>query len=108
MVTREDLTPAQQAVQGMHAALCFAAQCDVPVAGSPLVFLAATDEDHLRYLGEILELSCADVAWFNEPDLDWSLTAVAASGGCVPRRLGGLPLALRGGETDDDNAETSR
>lgn len=112
MITRADLTPAQQAVQGIHAALAWASRHDIPADGT-VVFLAVPDEYHLHLLGESLEQDGAEVAWFSEPDLGWALTAIAAhsSDGNAHTgygRLSRLPLALRGGEYDDPAEKTAR
>lgn len=82
LVTRSDLTPAQQAVQAAHALRQFTA--DYPRddakwfdSSNTLALLAAEDElalnrvaDHAAWLG-------APVARFHEPDLAGALTAVA-------------------------------
>lgn len=103
MVTRADLSPAQQAVQSAHAALSFAvAYPDVTREwyhhGQILVLLAVPDE---RWLGlEELRLEDYRTVSFHEPDLNGQLTAICAEPS-AGRRLSRLPLALGGGETDD-------
>lgn len=99
MVTREDLSSAQQAVQGMHAALMYAAQYDANVAYGSLVFLSVPGLRELLLLLEKMRYLGDKLAYFCEPDLDGALTAIAA-GPEAARRLSRLPLALRGGETD--------
>jgi hypothetical protein len=103
VVTRQDLTPAQQAVQGAHAALSFAVTYpdvtrDWYDDGQVLVLLAAPDERWLA-LTE-LRLDGYKTVSFHEPDLDGQLTAICAEPAAAPR-LSRLPLALGGGDRDD-------
>lgn len=98
MVTREDLSPAQQAVQGMHAALVYAVKYKLRDPETlTLVFLSVKDEEHLEFLRDKLEWHDILVSSFREPDLDDALTAIAVHP-YGERKLSKLPLALRGGE----------
>lgn len=102
MITRDDLSPGVQAVQGMHAALSFAVTYPELTAkwhheSQVLVFLAVPDEDELVELGR--DLSWFDLIWFREPDLGDQLTAIAVEPD-AGRMLSHLPLALRGGDND--------
>lgn len=100
-MTREDLPPGDQAVQGMHAALCYAYDWGWPCHPEHLtvVFLAASDEGQLALTRAKLELYGIETVSFYEPDLGNSLTAFAV-GEEAEKRLARLPLALRGGEND--------
>jgi hypothetical protein len=60
--------------------------------------LTVRDMYALELLASKLELFDVDVERFHEPDLDNVLTAIAASGPIVERKLSKLPLMLRGGE----------
>lgn len=83
----------------MHAALVYADTYGVP--GDPqcltLVFLTVPDEEQLSFTMTKLGWNGIEMAFFCEPDLNDSLTAIAA-GSEAKRRLAKLPLALRGGE----------
>jgi hypothetical protein len=83
----------------MHAALAYADLYGVPCdpACLTLVFLAVRDEEQLSFTMAKLGWHGIELAFFCEPDLNDSLTAIAA-GGDAKRRLAKLPLALRGGE----------
>ena len=105
MVTRQDLTSAQQAVQAAHAALSFAVTypevtLDWHEHGQVLVLLAAPDERWLA-LAE-LRLDGYRTVSFREPDLGGQLTAICAEPAAAPR-LSRFPLALGGGERHDGN-----
>lgn len=59
-----------------------------------LVMLTVPDEPALARTAAFLELR-TDTERFFEPDLDFTLTAVAAAGDSARKRLGRLPLLLR-------------
>jgi hypothetical protein len=100
IVTRADLTPAQQAVQAAHAALEFAivhpqALSSWGTATGHLVLCAAPDELTLCWLIEEARHQPVLYAAFYEPDLDGALTAVAFNN--AGRKLASeYPLALQG------------
>lgn len=99
-MVRADLPQADQAVQSLHAAVEFSVQHpeiikDWHATSQTVVLLTARSEGWLRIIGERLERSGDPVAWFREPDLGDSLTAIATVGS--GRKLAKLPL-LRGGE----------
>lgn len=96
-MTREDLSPAQQAVQSAHAAIEYAAK-HPEVAGCILVMLTVDDEHSLYWTACKLELFDVDVERFREPDMGNALTAIATSDPIAGRKLRKLPLMLRGGE----------
>lgn len=83
----------------MHAALYYAAQYDTNVAYGSIVFLSVPDQEALFFLTEKLHWNGFKVSYFNEPDLDGALTAIAV-GAEAERKLSRLHLALRGGEND--------
>ena len=92
-MTRANLAPAQQAVQAAHAALCYAAEHPAGAHALPLVILTAPDELALCWLMGECEREGIAVSAFFEPDLGYSLTAVALiSDGRSVRRY---PLALK-------------
>lgn len=98
MVTREDLSPAAQAVQSAHAAVEYAAR-NPGVAGCVLVMLTVPDEFSLELIAAKLGLLDIDVEQFREPDMGDALTAIAASGPAAARKLARLPLLMREGVT---------
>lgn len=89
VIVRSDLSPAQQAVQAVHAA-GYAIR-DWPAAAEwPLALLCVSTSHDLRALqdGSFVE--------FHEPDLPHDpLTALAGHGTRVKRLTRGLPLALQ-------------
>lgn len=100
-MTREDLSPSQQAVQGMHAAVTCVLESPQMDAESTLVFLSVPDEAALLSLSERLWWARIEFSGFREPDLDGALTAIATADPRARRKLSRLPLALRGGERDE-------
>ena len=82
LVTRQDLSPAQQAVQSCHAALQFAlewpvAAKDWALDSNTIVLLTMEDEKELLGLSQkALKKGVAHSA-FTEPDRNDELTAVA-------------------------------
>jgi hypothetical protein len=110
VVTRADLPPAQQAVQGMHAALAFAVAYPETIrawhnSSQVLVLLSAADKAALEQLHYDLPL-WLDVWEFHEPDRDGELTAIAVEPAGADW-LSRLPLALRGGDHSDRNGYES-
>lgn len=78
MIVRADLPPAQQAVQGIHAALEAGRRGLVPADGDHphLVFCTVPDESALDLAARRLRVAGIVHAPFREPDLGASLTAV--------------------------------
>jgi hypothetical protein len=100
-VTRADLPPGTQAVQGAHAALEFAVRHPDLVSvwargGGSLLFLAAADELALCWLLADAERNGYQAVPFCEPDLGNALTAVAVHG--ARRLCSRFPLVMGGGE----------
>ena len=94
VVTRADLTPGQQAVQGMHAAIAYAAgNRQMTSADMTVVFLTVPDEAALTQLLDKCRRERLPLGWFYEKDLKWQLTAVAFTGG--RHLVRSLPLALQ-------------
>jgi hypothetical protein len=99
---RADLPVSDQAVQSLHAAVEYSIKYpDLAkqwhADSQTVVLLTVKDEKYLHLHGERLENLGVSVAWFREPDLDDSLTAIACVYG--GRKLSKLPL-LGGGEKD--------
>lgn len=59
--------------------------------------LTVEDADDILDLAWILECHDVDVEYFREPDMGNVLTAIAASGPIVERKLSKLPLMLERG-----------
>jgi hypothetical protein len=76
-----DLTVAQQAVQGMHAALEAARQGLIPadVDHPHLVFCVVSDEDELERVARRLRVDGLRYALFREPDLGDRGTALCTA-----------------------------
>jgi hypothetical protein len=99
VVTREDLSPGYQATQAVHAAVQYAVEHHIPTRrwnrGGHLVVLAAPDEWELKILAEDLftyyRITCE---WFEEPDIDDELTAIAFMTDKKIAEVSRLPLAL--------------
>jgi len=99
LVTREDLSPGQQAVQAAHALREFTAQHpeldrEWYTKSNTLAFLAARDEAALLALCAKAARLGLPFAPFREPDRDNELTAVAFGPPCR-KMVSHLPLALR-------------
>lgn len=100
LVTRSDLTPAQQAVQAAHALRQFTAdypQADAKwfASSNTLALLAAEDELALRQVADHAAWLGAPVARFHEPDLAGALTAIAIGPSAVASKATKrLPSAL--------------
>jgi len=101
LVTRADLSPAQQAVQAAHAALDWAlAWPDLHAAwargSNTLALLAVRDEAALYEIGRRARQAGIASTAFREPDLGGALTAIALAPGPEAERLcRKLELALR-------------
>lgn len=110
LVTREDLSPAQQAVQSAHALRQFVE--DHPNedkvwfhASNHLALLSVRNEPGLRRLQDMAEDRGIKVSAFLEPDLGGSLTALAVEPGLESRRLTrSLPLALTDTHSKDKHS----
>ena len=100
IVTRRDLAPGYQAVQSIHAAQQFA--FDYPTINGRwkehsnyLGLLSVKDELALKRLAMSATKRGLAVSLFCEPDLGWSVTAIAIEAGSISRKLcNRLPLAL--------------
>lgn len=100
LVVREDLVPAQQAVQAIHAARAFVAEYPAIEAAwhassNTLALLAVPDEAALAEVAARARDGGFAVATFHEEDLGGELTAVALEPRArrftraLPRALGG-------------------
>lgn len=101
VVVRSDLSPAQQAVQGMHAVADFAAAHPEPFqkwqgTSNTLVFLAVDDESDVEHLFIQLAQRQDEVQITQEPDIGNQATAVAFLESEITRPwTKGLPRALQ-------------
>lgn len=100
LVTRADLSPAQQAVQAAHALRQFTAEHPVEdkawfEESNHLALLSVQDESGLLLLQDRAWDLGVPCAAFHEPDLGGAMTALALASGCGSRRLTrDLPMAL--------------
>ena len=103
LVTRSDLSPAQQAVQTAHALRAFVEEHPAEderwfTQSNTLALLSVEDEHALHQLWCHALDEGVKASGFMEPDLDGAITALALEPGSGSRRLTrGLPLALDGG-----------
>ena len=101
VVTRQDLTPGNQAAQATHAALTFAFEHpDIfrswHETSQYLVLLAAPDEAALLGLPQRAERAGLSTSTYREPDFDDSVTAVVIEPGELTSKIcANYPLALR-------------
>jgi hypothetical protein len=101
LITRKDLSPAQQAVQSAHALREWVDEHpkqdeDWHRISNTIALLAVEDEPRLQRLWEMAVDAGVKASGFLEPDLGGALTALALEPGPGSRRLTrGLPLALR-------------
>lgn len=100
LVTRQTLTPGQQAVQAAHALQEFNHHHPEQAkawyqSSNTLALLAVADEEQLRQLHLKARAQHIPVCPFHEPDLDNQLTALAM-GPEAARLVRRLPLALKG------------
>lgn len=100
IVTRRDLRPGLQAAQVAHAAFQFAYE-HRPLAAqwleesNFLIILSVADEIELFRLGQRADKANLPVTYFNEPDIDDELTAIAvAPSPKTVELMFELPLAL--------------
>lgn len=101
VVTRRDLSPGAQAVQGMHALVEFQFEHSEKARewhaeSNTLGFLSVEDEKELNALaGQLFSLGIAH-SMFREPDMGMSLTALAIEATDQARdALRHLPLAMK-------------
>lgn len=106
IIVREDLDAGLLSAQACHVTRRFTREhpeIDVPDDENLLV-LAAHDEPGLHELLARLKGGESALSTFNEPDLNHSLTAIAALGPGVQKMLSSYPKALR----PSPNATTRR
>lgn len=99
IVTRHDLSPGQQAVQGMHALREFVAthpEIDQAwyTSSNFIAFLSVDDEEKLETLCDRAWMAKVHFATFRESDLNDSLTAVCLSPNAA-KLCKGMKLALK-------------
>lgn len=100
VVTRRDMSPGYQAVQGIHAAQLFAVEFSAlnkawQEQSNYLGFLSVKNEGVLKNLAAKAMRRGLAVAVFCEPDTLWHVTAIAIEAGSKSRKLcEKLPLAL--------------
>lgn len=99
VVTRDDLPPSQQAVQGIHAAREFTARHpDIDTEwyerSNHLALLAVKGEEALHRLLASAEVHGLRFAAFREPDRGNELTAIALEP-AAKRLCRSIPLAMR-------------
>jgi hypothetical protein len=76
VIVRNDLTPPQQAVQAVHAALSVARQFSVPLHEHVVLCAVPNERQLLRWQSKIASSGIA-VCAFREPDLGNEFTALA-------------------------------
>lgn len=108
LVTRRDLSDAQQAVQAAHALRQFVSEHPEVdqewfSTSNTLAFLSVGDENALGVLLEKAASRGIPVAAFYEPDRDNELTAIAI-GPRGKKITQGLPLALQHGSPQKDQS----
>ena len=80
VVTRQDLSKSQQAVQAGHALATFLLAEKSTCWNGTLVYLKVNDEVALKHLTKALEYSNINHVSFKEPDIGNELTAIASLG----------------------------
>lgn len=92
MITRKDISPGYQGVQGMHAAIQFG--MDHPGTNREwfeksnyLGFLSVSNEEELLSLAEKANLLGIEYSVFREPDIDNQATAIALAPGSKSKKL---------------------
>lgn len=98
IVVRSDISPAQQAVQAIHAAATHAA-IHTEVAEWPLALLSVPSLNALNKFDANLNyhartLFC-EASAFVEPDIGYEKTAIAGHGPAMAKATRDLPLALQ-------------
>lgn len=101
LITRNDLTPGQQAAQIVHAGIDFT--FEHPNRAGPwhkdsnyVVLLSAKDENHLINLIQKCELKELKYTAFREPDLENSITAIAIEPSELTQKMvSNLPLLFK-------------
>jgi hypothetical protein len=91
VIVRNDISKAQQAVQGMHAAQVFAANHPDDYSKRTLVFVTCRHRELLDMKDAFLQRG-QEYETFVEPDMDNETTAIAARGGFVRALCQKLPL----------------
>lgn len=76
VIVRRDLTPSQQAVQGIHASLLAARQFSIPPHEYVVLCAVRSERQLLRWFHKMKQAGIG-VCAFREPDLDNSITALA-------------------------------
>jgi hypothetical protein len=100
-ITREDLSPAQQAVQSTHAAVDFCFQYPGVASlwnkhSNYLVQLSVKNEKELRELIEHCKKKYIDYTVFREPDIDNQITAIALEPSSSTQKLvSRIPLMFK-------------
>lgn len=96
VLVRRDLSPSQQAVQGIHAAIEAARDGLIPsdITHPHLVLCSTPDEDALRLQMDRLDVHGIKYRPFFEPDRDNELTAIATEpiSGSGRRHFRNIPL----------------
>lgn len=103
VIVRADLSPGQQAVQGMHAQVAFAkkhpeSERTWHEQSNTLALLSVPNEDALHRLLQMAEDRGIQAAYFREPDIGDQMTAICleACEETAGRLCRGLPTALKG------------
>ena len=99
VLIREDLSPEQQTVQAIHAAMAATAEHGGLTPDTRLALLSVKDQPHLLTLAGQLEQSGARFSLFEEPDHGIGFSALATAPGFHKdfRLLHRLPLWKRPG-----------
>lgn len=99
VLIREDLSPEQQTVQAIHAAMAATAEHGGLTPDTRLALLSVKDQSHLLTLAGKLEQSGAQFSLFEEPDHGIGFSALATAPGFHRdfRLLHRLPLWKRTG-----------
>lgn len=92
VIVRSDLSPGQQAVQAIHAYQRFHSLYPFLITkwaneSNHISFLSVKSEEQLRNLEEKIIKNFRKYATFNEPDLNYSLTAICLEPGEESKHL---------------------
>lgn len=90
VLVRADLSKSQQAVQAGHAVAEFMIEHPEVWKNGTLVYLKVPKPELEVWYRQLREDNTIRMSWFNEPDIDWEMTAVAAIG--INDRVRHLPL----------------